>query len=287
MNGESVSIRAGGQTFTGLAWGQEGSPVVLAFHGWTDNAATFTRLAPLLEGMRLIALDLAGHGHSDHRPEGGDYPLWSFIPDIVAIGNALGLSKLHLLGHSMGGIVSTMMAATVPERVASIALIDGLLPGTVEEKDFLAQMKKGINWRIRGSRAGRRTFASIEEAVEARLNGFSKLSPQAAEILVSRGLKEQNGGWVWRTDSRLMAPTVQRLTPTQAECLLAAVEAPACLVVAEDGFIHGQVKALKGKVDHFDPVVITGGHHLHLEDEALQVAERLQPHFDKVLGAGC
>jgi pimeloyl-ACP methyl ester carboxylesterase len=51
---------------------QDGIPVI-ALHGWLDNANSFARLAPKLEGLRILALDMAGHGHSDHRPPGSAY----------------------------------------------------------------------------------------------------------------------------------------------------------------------------------------------------------------------
>lgn len=53
---------------------QDGLPVI-ALHGWLDNANSFARLAPKLKGLRILALDMAGHGHSDHRPPGAGYGL--------------------------------------------------------------------------------------------------------------------------------------------------------------------------------------------------------------------
>ena len=51
---------------------EDGLPVI-ALHGWLDNANSFARLAPKLAGLRIVALDLAGHGHSGHRPAGAGY----------------------------------------------------------------------------------------------------------------------------------------------------------------------------------------------------------------------
>ena len=51
----------------GLAWRREGAPRVLCLHGWLDNAASFVPLAPLLDRLDVVALDLPGHGHSEHR----------------------------------------------------------------------------------------------------------------------------------------------------------------------------------------------------------------------------
>ena len=57
-----------------LSGPEDGLPVI-ALHGWLDNANSFARLAPKLDGLRIIALDMAGHGHSGHRPPGAGYAM--------------------------------------------------------------------------------------------------------------------------------------------------------------------------------------------------------------------
>ncbi|WP_281645413.1 alpha/beta hydrolase [Parendozoicomonas sp. Alg238-R29] len=279
-SGQPLTIQTPDMTFSALAWGQEDAPVVLALHGWLDNAASFTRLAPLLKGVRVIAVDLAGHGLSDHRGAGGDYPLWSYVADVITIADALQLEKLHLLGHSMGAIVSMMTAATMPDRVASLTLIDGLWPGNTEARKTVDQLGKAIAWRTRLSRRPRSRFPSIEMAVKARMMaGFGKITAKAAEIIVRRGLKEDNGDWIWRSDSRLLAPTAMRMSLEQSGLLVSAVKVPAILIAAENGLVDSAAKQFADTLEHITVKRLAGEHHLHLEEQVDDVASVIQPHL--------
>ena len=51
-----------GLKLAGLSWGKPGDRPLLALHGWLDNAASFSLLAPLMTGYHVVALDLTGHG---------------------------------------------------------------------------------------------------------------------------------------------------------------------------------------------------------------------------------
>lgn len=62
----------------------DGLPVI-ALHGWLDNANSFARLAPRLKGLRIVALDLAGHGYSEHRPPGAGYALADYAHDVLRV----------------------------------------------------------------------------------------------------------------------------------------------------------------------------------------------------------
>ncbi|EPM99030.1 alpha/beta fold family hydrolase, partial [Pseudomonas syringae pv. actinidiae ICMP 19070] len=103
-------------------------------HGWLDNANSFARLAPHLEGLRIVALDLAGHGHSDHRPAGAAYALADYVFDVLQVAEQLGWQRFALLGHSLGAIIAVLLASSLPERVTHLALIDGLVPLTGEPR---------------------------------------------------------------------------------------------------------------------------------------------------------
>lgn len=100
---------------------EDGQPVI-ALHGWLDNANSFARLAPKLEGLRIVALDLAGHGHSNHRPTGAGYALPDYVHDVLQVAEQLGWQRFSLLGHSLVAIISVFLAGALPERVQRLSL---------------------------------------------------------------------------------------------------------------------------------------------------------------------
>lgn len=245
----------------------DGLPVI-ALHGWLDNAATFSRLAPLLPGLRIVALDLAGHGHSAHRAPGGGYLLWDYAQDVLLVAEQLGWERFALLGHSMGAIVSLLLAGALPERIEALALIDGLIPYTGEAEQ--APQKLGEALRAQLALAGKRkpVYADLEQAVAARMKGVGAVSREAAERLASRGLMPVAGGYTWRSDSRLTLPSPLRLSRAHALAFLGALQCPAMLVLAEQGMLQVEPKLdelLAGRPIQIER--LPGGHHLHLDSQ--------------------
>jgi pyruvate dehydrogenase E2 component (dihydrolipoamide acetyltransferase) len=99
-----------------------GAMPVLFIHGFGGdlNSWMFTQPA-LAEGRRAVALDLPGHGGADREVGAGDADMFAAaVADAIA---ALGLDRVHLVGHSMGGAIALGVAARRPERVASLTLI--------------------------------------------------------------------------------------------------------------------------------------------------------------------
>ena len=117
------NIEAGGKRLRILdLGGGEATPVVL-LHGFGAdlNGWMFTQPA-LAEGRRAVALDLPGHGGStkllDKAVDGE-----SFAADLDRALAVLGIDKVHLVGHSMGGEIALVFALWQPDRVASLTLI--------------------------------------------------------------------------------------------------------------------------------------------------------------------
>ncbi|WP_293752100.1 alpha/beta fold hydrolase [uncultured Paraglaciecola sp.] len=113
-------------TLCGIGYGDPSKPMILALHGWLDNAASFQPIAEYLNDYYILAIDITGHGLSSHRSDGANYHLTDFVFDIHELVESQGWSSFVLMGHSMGGVlISTAIAAgTLPEiEVAAIALL--------------------------------------------------------------------------------------------------------------------------------------------------------------------
>lgn len=270
-----------------LAWGDAQAPTWLALHGWLDNAASYSRLAPWLAsalGIRIVALDFRGHGHSAHAPRGTDYALWDYCHDVLNAMDALGLDSAPLLGHSMGAAVAGLVAATLAERVETLTLIDGLGALNTPAEATVDQLRKGL-LAHRKSASRRPRYADIERAVAARVaGGVTALDAVTAYPLVERNTQEcAEGGVEMRTDARLLKPSLVRFTPEQVLALLGAISAPVLLVEGERGILGERRWACQARdaVPHLTRHVVPGGHHLHLETEAVaEVGETIRAHWE-------
>lgn len=262
-------------------YGPEDGQPVIALHGWLDNAATFSRLAPLLEGVRIVALDLPGHGHSDHRPLGAAYNIWDYAHDVLQTAEQFGWKRFSLLGHSMGAIVSVLLAGAMPDRVERLALIDGVIPYTGEAETAPQKLGESLQKLLVVDDKRKPVYASFEQAVAARMKGVGAVSHEAAERLAQRGLMPVPGGYTWRTDARLMLPSSMRLTRAHALAFVHGVACPASLVLAEQGLLTQPAMLELTQALPFVLHRLPGRHHLHLDDQvgAEAVAAIFNPFF--------
>lgn len=262
-------------------YGPENGQPVIALHGWLDNAATFSRLAPLLNGLRIVALDLPGHGHSDHRPFGSAYNIWDYAHDVLQTAEQFGWRRFSLLGHSMGAIVAVLLAGAMPERVERLALIDGVIPFTGEAAGAPQKLGESLRALLTVEDKRKPVYATFEQAVAARMKGVGAVSWEAAELLAQRGLMPVPGGYTWRTDARLMLPSPMRLSRAHAQAFIQAVACPASLVLAEQGLMVEPDLLELAQSLPFNLCHLPGGHHLHLDDQAgaMAVAAVFNPFF--------
>ncbi len=258
----------------GLRGGDASGVRVIALHGWLDNAASFVPLAAHLPGVRMVAPDLPGHGHSAHLAPGAEYTSGVAVNAVLDVADALGWDAFCLLGHSMGAGIASLVAASVPQRVRKLVAIEALggLAETVE--------RTADRWReaIAAARAlpGKqlRVFADLATPVRARMQA-NQLSEAAARLLVERGVRPVAGGYVWSSDPRLTLPTPQRLGEAQLSRLVAAIACPTTVVYADppQPYFPEPLRTQRAQLLPDGRLhVIAGTHHLHMEDPATVAA---------------
>ncbi len=269
MDGIERQFSVYGQTLSALEWpgrdDDETAEPVLALHGWLDNAASFSPLSAYLK-RPLLALDVSGHGHSDHRPDGVVTHLVDHVRDVLAVVDQLGWKRFTLMGHSMGAGIACLFAAACPERVSRLVLIEGLGPPSTDGKDVASNLRKALDDSV--SLAGKRkpVYPHVEDAIEARTKGFGGLNHASSALLSERGLMPVEGGWTWRADSRLRLTSFLRLTEEQVEGFIRAIKAPTCLIIGEQGMGgNGMFDHRLGWLNGATIVRLPGRHHLHME----------------------
>ncbi len=115
LPGRGVRLRA-------TRWPGEGVPVLL-LHGLASSRRFWDLVVPGLAGLRVVAIDQRGHGDSE-RPD-GPYDGATVVADALTALDALGLSRVVVVGHSWGATTALRLAATAGERVLAVVAVDG------------------------------------------------------------------------------------------------------------------------------------------------------------------
>jgi pimeloyl-ACP methyl ester carboxylesterase len=102
-----------------------GLPVV-CLHGLTRNANDFEIVAPRIAalGRRVIALSMRGRGRSDRDPDPAHYAPPVYAQDVIAAMAQLDMPRAVFIGTSMGGLISMLIAAMAPDKIAACVLND-------------------------------------------------------------------------------------------------------------------------------------------------------------------
>ena len=250
--------------------GDDALPPLLALHGWLDNAGSFARLAPrLATRYRVIALDLPGHGYSDHLAAGASYHYLDYVQAVLAAADALRLDRYSLLGHSLGAGIAALVAAAAPGRIERLLLIEGLGPLGDDGSRTLQRFRDALAPRGDNGKP-LRIFRDVAQAVAAR-SLASGLPAELARPIVERGLVATDGGWRWRSDPRLTRPSAVRMAEPQVHALLRGIAAPTALLLAQPATSYlptAMMQARAACVANIRVSHLAGGHHLHLEHPA-------------------
>lgn len=258
----------------GVRWG-EGVPV-LALHGFLDNAMSFKGLADSLKGIEIWAIDLPGHGLSKALPAVDGLFMLQWLPILGRVLDELDWSQFHILGHSMGAILSQLLAAADP-RVTALYSLDGFGPIASSLEDNRRRFQSVYDGRQKTFPV--RYYDSYQALVRSRCSGVFPLSEHAAAVMAKRAVGYSDKGWFHRYDRRLRADSIWRLNEEDVLMWLSNVKCPIHLLLfgAQDWPSYKSVFEQRvSVVKQLDVTFMQGSHHQHMESPQ-QVADWLQP----------
>lgn len=179
-------------------------------HGWQDNAGTFDTLIPLLpKQLSYLAIDFPGHGHSSDNPNGIVYTANNYMNIIHYIFKKFRWSKISLMAHSMGSLISFMYASTFPEHIDLVIALDTLKPHTITSynlENFLSCADVFINSDMRRQLLPVQNYTR-EEITEKMLSpSYSSVNKETISYLLKRGIKPSEtypDKFIFNLDSRI------------------------------------------------------------------------------------
>lgn len=263
-----INLNVDGFKLQGKRWGAPGKLPLLGLHGWLDNAGSFDYLAPLLQDVDFLALDLPGHGLSSHLSPNEHYRILTLLPVFKKVAEMLEWPQITIIGHSLGSVIGTLLASQEPHLIANLVLIDGIGPLSQELINTPTESLDATMTNIR--RSGKnppKVYTSIDDAITARQKA-GNLSEAAARALVLRGLQETDAGYTWRFDPRLLLPTGQYMSEQEVQDMLRKIKAPTVLIEADHGLLlqHPLVLQRMQQFSQLQHVILPGNHHIHLEN---------------------
>jgi pimeloyl-ACP methyl ester carboxylesterase len=184
----SVAV-SGGRRVSALAWGS-GDPELVLVHGTAQNAHTWDTVALAL-GRPVLAVDLPGHGHSDWRDD-ATYTPELLAADVAEVVAALAPRARGVVGMSLGGLTSVVLAARHPELVRRLLVVD-ITPGTNRDK------AKAIIDFVNGPQ----DFPDFQSLLDRTIEH----NPTRTVSSLRRGVLHNarqldDGTWQWRYDRR-------------------------------------------------------------------------------------
>jgi pimeloyl-ACP methyl ester carboxylesterase len=263
LGGEQLPVvSSDGTRLNARVFAGPGATVVLA-HGWTERLTLWGPVIATLRdrGLRVVAYDLRGHGHSEPAAD-GDYSIERFGDDVEAVLAAADspAAETVVVGHSLGGmsIVAWAVRHEVSRRVAGAAMtnagVDDLIGGSL----VLGELGKWVNPRWLGRAllgssapmlplstplqdAAIRHVAFGPSATRGQIAFYERMlmqTPASARAATGIALSELNLGTAL---ARLTVPTLviagdrDRLTPAaHSQRIVRALPDPAGLIVLKD-----------------------------------------------------
>ncbi len=250
--------------------GPSSGRTVLLHHGFLDHARSWDPVAEALASEhRVLAVDARGHGDSEWVGRGGYYYFPDYVSDLYDIVESLGApNPLVLVGHSMGGMVSSLFAGAFPDRVAALVSVEGAGPPGLAPSSAPALMEEWIRGVRRTKRKTPFRMKSWEDAA-ARLRAYNaRLSRDFSLHLARHGTRrERDGGYVWKFDPIHRTRTPLPFYLEQARAFWSRIPCPALRVHGSESPFHWDDAENRESIPGAVTAVVPGAGHMVHHDQ--------------------
>jgi len=192
-------VEANGTKLHYLDYGTAGRRPMLCVHGGAAHAHWFDYVAPCFTPDHHVrSLDLRGHGDSAWA-EQKTYQWHANAADINALAEKLDLRDFVLVGHSMGGMISLVYAASYPGRLGALVVVDSIM---------LMPMDRVNRMRAYGEKPARPYDTQEDLVARYRLEGTEQqmAAPEVLRRMATySGRQEADGKWRHKADRRVYA----------------------------------------------------------------------------------
>lgn len=253
-------------------YGQSGKPPLILTHGGLDHARNWDfAAAHLSRHYHVYAWDLRGHGNSQWAP-GAAYSISEYVLDLAALVDII--RKLHdnaairIIGHSLGGIVSTLYTGLYPDYVEKLVNIEGWgpPPSVKLKRPASEQLRSWIENIRQAERRESRAYPNLESAI-ARMKEANKhlTDAQARHLTIHGSNWNADGSLVWKFDNfaRLFPPYGQSVDDMKE--VFSHVKCPVLLWWGTESFISDPRTDHRAQAipHHRYEIVENAGHWLH------------------------
>ena len=237
-------------------------PPLLMVHGIGARHKTWQGLVDKLKSdFRCISFDLRGHGESPVPP--APYTLDDLVDDVEALRAKLGIDRMHIIGHSLGGMIGPAYARAHPERVMSLGLLS---TAAGRSEDDSAKVKAVV------SAMEERGIIEVLETLVARwfTDDFIANRPEAIQARL-RQVKE--------TPADVFLSVFHIYAETEMAPWLHEVEAPSLVLTGElDGGCNPRLnRFIADSLPNAELVIMDGLKHAILIEASERVADHVRP----------
>lgn len=252
-------------------WGNPEKPLLLLIHGGRDHCRSWDWTAQALrEDWHVVAMDHRGHGDSEWVSD-GNYLASDMIYDVAQFIRQFDAEEVTIVAHSMGGNVCLRFAATYPELVRRMVIIEGLGASPqriaeLEQKSYPVRLREWLDKKHKSAGRMPRRYASIEDALARMIEENSYLTPEQARHLTIHGVnRNEDGTYSWKFDPHLNNWPPHEFEQAKLPELWAAITCPVLMLYGADSWASNPEK--DGRLAPFrDARVIefeNAGHWLH------------------------